>query len=42
MEQDGDETKVLAENTVTEIDAKKALALLKLKMRKWEEKEKGI
>ena len=29
-------------NTVTEIDAKKALALLKLKMRKWEEKEKGI
>lgn len=30
----GDETNVLAENTVEEIDARKALALLKLKMRK--------
>lgn len=30
----GDETKVLAENTFTELDARKALALLKLKMRK--------
>lgn len=30
----GDETNVLAENTIAEIDAKKALALLKLKMRK--------
>lgn len=41
MEQDGDETKVLAENTVTEVDARKALALLKLKMRKQEEKFKN-
>ena len=31
------ETRVLAENTVTETDARKALALLKLKMRRWEE-----
>lgn len=31
----GNETKVLAENTITEIDVKKALALLKLKMRKF-------
>ena len=38
MDQPGDETKMLAENTVTETDARKALALLKLKMRKWEEK----
>ena len=37
MEQPGDETRVLAENTVTETDARKALALLKLKMRRWEE-----
>ena len=38
MDQPGDETKMLAENTVTETDARKALALLKLKMRKWKEK----
>lgn len=38
VDQPGDETKMLAENTVTETDARKALALLKLKMRKWEEK----
>lgn len=37
-EQTGDETRVLAENTVTEIDARKALALLKLKMRKHQER----
>lgn len=30
----GKETQVLAENTVTELDARKALAMLKLKMRK--------
>lgn len=30
----GDETTVLAENTVDELDARKALAMLKLKMRK--------
>lgn len=30
----GDETTVLAENTVSELDARKALAMLKLKMRK--------
>lgn len=30
----GDETTVLAENTVNELDARKALAMLKLKMRK--------
>lgn len=30
----GDETGILAENTMEEIDAKKALAMLKLKMRK--------
>ena len=35
-EEVGDETKVLAENTITELDARKALALLKLKMRKFE------
>lgn len=33
MSQTGDETTVLAENTVTELDARKALAMLKLKMR---------
>lgn len=34
--QAGDETTVLAQNTVTETDARKALAMLKLKMRKKE------
>ena len=33
MAQVGDETTVLAENTVTELDGRKALAMLKLKMR---------
>ena len=33
----GDETTVLAENTVDEMDARKALARLKLKMRKKEQ-----
>ena len=36
--QAGDETTVLAENTVTETDARKALAMLKLKIRKREKK----
>ena len=38
MGQDGDETTVLAENTVNKLDARKALAMLKLKMRKKEQR----
>lgn len=33
----GDETNVLAENTITELDGRKALALLKLKMRQYQQ-----
>lgn len=36
---DGIETEVVGENTLSELDAKKALALLKLKMRNKESKE---
>lgn len=39
-EQTGDETRILAENTVNETDARRALAFLKLKMRKWKEDKK--
>lgn len=35
-EEVGDETKVLGENTITELDVRKALAMLKLKMRKFQ------
>lgn len=42
MDQSGDETRILAENTVTELDARRALALLKLKMRKWDEEGKSL
>ena len=38
MGQAGDETTVLAENTVNKLDARKALAMLKLKMRKKEQR----
>ena len=34
---DGTETNVVGENNVVELDCKKALALLKLKMRKMEQ-----
>lgn len=37
----GDETMVLAENTMTKIDARKALAMLKLKIRKKENTKRG-
>lgn len=39
---EGIETEVVGENTVTEIDARKALAFLKLKMRKAGEKNESI
>ena len=38
MGQAGEETTVLAENTVNKLDARKALAMLKLKMRKKEQR----
>lgn len=34
-EEVGEETKILGENTITELDVRKALAMLKLKMRKF-------
>ena len=36
--EEGTETNVVGENNMTELDAKKVVARLKLKMRKWEQK----